>query len=131
MDRERLHLHRPGDNRDRPCRVDGRGGVRALHRRRARRGPRSASRAARPTRALRVSPPCKGRSRSSRKAFRAVGRSPASRLLVLLLGPEFVVIGGFDVLAVVLAIDLLDLGESGAGYLNTALGAGAVLGAIF
>ena len=64
------------------------------------------------------------------EGFRAVGGSPASRLLVLLLAAEYVVIGAFDVLAVVLAIDVLDLGESGVGYLNTALGAGAVLGAI-
>lgn len=64
------------------------------------------------------------------EGFRAVGGSPASRLLVALLGAESVVIGAFDVLAVVLAIDVLDLGESGAGYLNTALGAGAVVGAI-
>ena len=64
------------------------------------------------------------------EGVRAVGGTPASRLLVLLLGAEYVVIGAFDVLAVVLAIDVLDLGESGAGYLNTALGAGAVLGAV-
>ena len=32
-------------------------------------------------------------------------------------------------IAVVLALDVLDLGESGAGYLNAALGAGGVLGA--
>lgn len=64
------------------------------------------------------------------EGVRAVGRSSAARLLVLLLGAESVVIGAFDVLAVVLAIDVLDLGESGAGYLNTALGAGAVLGAV-
>jgi hypothetical protein len=61
--------------------------------------------------------------------LRAVGRTRASRLLVLFLGAQYVVIGALDVLAVVLAIDVLGLGEAGAGYLNAAFGAGAVIGA--
>jgi MFS family permease len=39
-----------------------------------------------------------------------------------------VLIGALDVLFVVLAIGVLDLGGSGAGYLNAAFGAGGVLG---
>jgi MFS family permease len=50
------------------------------------------------------------------------------RLLVALLGTQYVLIGALDVLFVVLAIGVLDLGGSGAGYLNAAFGAGGTLG---
>jgi hypothetical protein len=49
-------------------------------------------------------------------------------VLLGLLGAEFVLIGALDVLFVVLAIDVLSLGGSGAGYLNAAFGAGGALG---
>lgn len=49
-------------------------------------------------------------------------------MLVALLGVQFVAIGALDVLYVVLAIGVLELGESWAGYLNAAFGAGGVLG---
>jgi MFS family permease len=60
--------------------------------------------------------------------FRTLSREPEARLLVLLLGAQFVAVGALDVLYVVLAISVLDLGGSGAGYLNAAFGAGGVLG---
>ena len=50
------------------------------------------------------------------------------RLLVGLLGAQFVAIGALDVLFVVLAIDMLGTGEGWVGYLNAAFGAGGVLG---
>ncbi|MDQ2984743.1 MAG: cyclic nucleotide-binding domain-containing protein, partial [Actinomycetota bacterium] len=53
---------------------------------------------------------------------------PEPRLLVALLATQFVAIGALDVLYVVLAIGVLDLGGSGAGYLNAAFGAGGVVG---
>ncbi len=62
--------------------------------------------------------------------LRAVREARAVRVLMLLLGAQWVVVGAFDVLAVVLAIDVLGLGASGAGYLNAAFGAGAVFGAV-
>jgi MFS family permease len=62
--------------------------------------------------------------------LRAVGGTPAARLLVLLIAAQDVVLGAFDVLAVVLALGTLGLGDSGAGYLNAAFGAGGVLGAV-
>jgi MFS family permease len=61
--------------------------------------------------------------------FRTVATTPPVRLLVVFLVAQCVALGAFDVLAVVLALDVLDLGESGAGYLYAALGAGGVLGA--
>ncbi len=60
--------------------------------------------------------------------FRLLGREPAVRVLVGVLGAQFVAIGALDVLYVVLAISVLDLGGSGAGYLNAAFGAGGVAG---
>jgi hypothetical protein len=50
------------------------------------------------------------------------------RLLIAFLGAQYVLIGALDVLFVVLAIGVLGLGESGAGYLNAAFGAGGTLG---
>jgi MFS family permease len=63
------------------------------------------------------------------EGIRAAGGTPASRLLVLLIAAQDVVLGAFDVLAVVLAIDTLHMGDAGAGYLNAAFGVGAVVGA--
>jgi MFS family permease len=54
-------------------------------------------------------------------------RDRPARLLVGLLALEYLVIGALDLLFVVMAIDVLDAGQSWAGYLNTAYGAGAVL----
>ena len=59
---------------------------------------------------------------------RAVQGAAQARVLVGLLGMQFVLMGALDVLFVVLAIDVLDLGDSGAGYLNAAFGAGGVIG---
>jgi hypothetical protein len=60
--------------------------------------------------------------------FRLLRRAPEARLLVAVLAAQFVGIGALDVLYVVLALGVLDLGESGAGYLNAAFGLGGVLG---
>ena len=60
--------------------------------------------------------------------FRLLAKESATRTLVALLGGQFIAIGALDVLYVVLAISVLDLGGSGAGYLNAAFGAGGVAG---
>jgi MFS family permease len=60
---------------------------------------------------------------------RAVSRAPTVRLLVGLLAAQYVLVGALDILYAVLAIDVLGLGQSGTGYLNSAFGAGAVIGA--
>ncbi|MDQ6605421.1 MAG: cyclic nucleotide-binding domain-containing protein, partial [Actinomycetota bacterium] len=59
---------------------------------------------------------------------RTVMRNRSARVLIFLLGAEFVLIGALDVLFVVLAVRVLGLGGAGAGYLNAAFGAGGVLG---
>ncbi|MEE4276575.1 MAG: MFS transporter [Thermoleophilia bacterium] len=61
--------------------------------------------------------------------IRAVRAEPSVRLLVLLLGSQYILVGALDVLYVVLSISVLGMGEAGAGYLNSAFGAGGLIGA--
>jgi MFS family permease len=60
----------------------------------------------------------------------ALRSEPGARSLLGLLALQYVGLGALDVLVVVLAIGLLSLGPSGAGYLNSAFGAGGVVGAL-
>jgi hypothetical protein len=62
------------------------------------------------------------------EGLRAVAREPAARLLVGMLAAEFAALGMLDVIYVALALDVLDIGQSGAGYLNAAFGLGGALG---
>jgi MFS family permease len=62
--------------------------------------------------------------------FRALGDHPHLRVLLGLLMGEFLLIGAMDILFVVLAIDVLGLGQGWAGYFNAAYGAGGVIGAV-
>jgi hypothetical protein len=66
--------------------------------------------------------------RQATAGLRAVGSVPGSGSLVAVLAAQFAVIGALDVLAVVLAADVLDLGSSAAGYLTAAFGAGGLIG---
>jgi MFS family permease len=61
----------------------------------------------------------------------AVVRNTDSRLLVGLIATQSVEVGALDVLFVVLALTVLDLGRPGAGFLNSAFGVGGVLGSAF
>ncbi len=61
--------------------------------------------------------------------IRAVRADKSIRLLVGLLGAQYILVGALDVLYVVLSISVLGMGESGAGYLNSAFGAGGLVGA--
>ena len=63
-----------------------------------------------------------------RESVAAVWRVPAVRTLVGVVGSQYILVGALDVLYVVLAITTLGMGESGAGYLNSAFGAGGVIG---
>jgi MFS family permease len=64
----------------------------------------------------------------SMAGFRALGRLPHPRLVVLLFTLQTVVRGLLGVLLVVASFDLLDLGESGIGLLSAAIGLGGLLG---
>ena len=63
-----------------------------------------------------------------KQSVAAVWRVPAVRTLVGVVGAQYILVGALDVLYVVLAITTLGMGESGAGYLNAAFGAGGVIG---
>ncbi len=74
-------------------------------------------------------PPAAGvASDAAESAWRLLAEAPQARLLVGLVGAQYIAIGALDVLYVVMAISVLDLGDSGAGYLNAAFGAGGVAG---
>ena len=62
--------------------------------------------------------------------FTAVRRDPAARVVVLLLSAQTFVFGALTVLVVVLALELLDTGASGVGFLNSALGVGGLVGSV-
>lgn len=69
--------------------------------------------------------------RQAAAGFRALAREPSQRLVVGLLAGQQIIAGAFDVLLVVIALGLLGLPESGAGYLGAALGAGGIIGGIW
>lgn len=60
--------------------------------------------------------------------FRTVARDRSLRLLVGVLAASTLVEGAVDVLVVLVAIELLDLGGPGVGWLNTAWGVGGLVG---
>jgi predicted MFS family arabinose efflux permease len=57
-------------------------------------------------------------------------RQPALRLVILLNGAQTFGFGALLVFVVVLAMELLELGEAGVGFLNSALGVGGLLGSV-
>jgi MFS family permease len=62
--------------------------------------------------------------------FRAIGKDPRLRLVVSLFSAQTLVNGAFGVLITVSAFELLDLGASGVGYLNAAVGVGGIVGGL-
>src|SRR5918997_3524635 len=70
-----------------------------------------------------------GTLRSVLAGFDVVVRERRLRLLVALVSAQTFVAGALNVLVVVLALELLALGQPGIGYLNSALGIGGLLGA--
>jgi MFS family permease len=59
-----------------------------------------------------------------------LAREERPRSVVLLLGAASVLWGAIDVLLVILALDELSMGQSGVGFLNSAIGAGGIAGAL-
>jgi MFS family permease len=77
-----------------------------------------------------------GGSGGIRRAFRdtadglaMLAREERPRSVLVLLGAGAMLWGAIDVLLVVLAIDVLSMGDAGVGYLNAAMGLGGLLGA--
>ena len=62
--------------------------------------------------------------------FGLIGRDRSLRLIIGLYGAQTLVAGALNVLIVVAALELLDLGEAGVGFLNSAVGVGGLLGAL-
>jgi hypothetical protein len=65
-----------------------------------------------------------------REGARALAGSPPVRLVVALFAAQTFVRGALGVFLVVVAIDLLEIGESGVGTLTAAFGVGGILGAL-
>jgi MFS family permease len=59
--------------------------------------------------------------------LRAIARTPGPRVIVLAVAVYYIVIGALDVLAVVIAVELLGKSAAFSGYLTTAVGVGAVI----
>lgn len=68
--------------------------------------------------------------REATAGFRAMLADRNLRLLIALYIAQALVGGAFNVLVVVSALELLDLGEAGVGWLNTAFGVGGFVGAL-
>lgn len=62
--------------------------------------------------------------------FAAIGGDRNLRLIIGLYGAQTLIAGALNVLIVVAALELLDLGESGVGFLNSAVGVGGLFGAV-
>ncbi len=62
--------------------------------------------------------------------FRAIGRDPSLRVMMGLFTAETAVAGALQVYIVVLALETLELGDGGVGLLNSAMGIGALVGAV-
>jgi MFS family permease len=62
--------------------------------------------------------------------FRTVVSERRTRLLVGLFGAQTFVDGMLNVLIVVVALELLDTGQAGVGFLNSAVGVGGLIGAV-
>lgn len=62
--------------------------------------------------------------------FTTLGRNPPLRLMMVLLTAQTATFGAAQVFIVVLALQVLDLGDGGVGYLNAAIGIGAFVGAV-
>jgi MFS family permease len=61
--------------------------------------------------------------------FRAILGEARLRFVVALYAAQTLVAGALNVLIVVMALDVLDLGSSGPGFLNAAVGVGGLVGA--
>ncbi len=82
----------------------------------------------RPEREAARAPMKSGLLRESFAGFSTIARDSRLRLIVGLYGAQTLVAGALNVLIVVMALELLDMGEAGIGFLNSAVGVGGLLG---
>ena len=75
-----------------------------------------------------TAPPVGRRAAEIAEGFRTVCATPGLRLVVGVLGVSTLIEGAVDVLVVVVALELLDLGAAGVGWLNSAWGLGGAIG---
>src|SRR5207244_10098148 len=68
--------------------------------------------------------------REALAGYGLVARDARLRLVIGLYGVQTLVAGALNVLIVVAALELLDLGNAGIGYLNSAVGVGALVGGL-
>ena len=59
--------------------------------------------------------------------IRATAREPGPRVMVLAISAHYVVVGAYDVVSVVIAVEILGKSESFTGFLTTATGVGSVI----
>jgi Cyclic nucleotide-binding domain/Major Facilitator Superfamily len=64
------------------------------------------------------------------RSLRAIGERPGASGVLAVAGGQYVLIGSLDLVFVVLAGDVLDLGEAGSGLLSSCFGVGALLSAL-
>jgi MFS family permease len=76
-----------------------------------------------------VERPVEGRLRQAFAGFGTIFSNRPLRLLEVLAASQTLVAGAFNVLVVVSALELLDIGKGGVGALNSAVGIGGLLGA--
>ncbi|MGH2996758.1 MAG: cyclic nucleotide-binding domain-containing protein, partial [Gaiellaceae bacterium] len=62
--------------------------------------------------------------------FETVARNPHPRLLIALFGAQTLVRGALNVLIVVVALEVLRLGDAGVGFLSASIGVGGLAGAL-
>jgi Cyclic nucleotide-binding domain/Major Facilitator Superfamily len=62
-----------------------------------------------------------------RSGVDALRHETTARMLVFVLATMFTALGALDVVTVVIALDVLDLGQGGSGFLNACFGLGGVL----
>jgi MFS family permease len=65
------------------------------------------------------------------EGFRAIARDRRLQLVIGLFSAQTLVNGAMGVLITVSALQLLDIGAAGVGYLNSAVGIGGLIGAVF
>lgn len=82
----------------------------------------------RPEREVERRPLPSGILKESFAGFATIARDARLRLIVGLYGAQTLVAGALNVLIVIVSLELLDMGEAGIGFLNSAIGVGGLVG---